>query len=232
MRSQAAGIFGNLALCAPLVLAAQWLSWLLAGAPLVGEHEAEHVLQTLTLLGPTALYAAFTGVLLFVSSMIAGWVENWFVFHRLDSAIAWNPRIVARLGASRAQRWANWWRYHISGVAANVSLGLMLGLVPVVTGLRRPAAGRAPRDAVHRPAGAPRPARWAGRCCRRAPFWWCVAGIVATGAAEHRRQLLAGLQAGGTGTRRARGRPPAHPRALLRRLRHRLPSFLWPTARE
>ena len=25
--------------------------------------------------------------------LIAGWVENWFVFHRLDIAIAWNPRI-------------------------------------------------------------------------------------------------------------------------------------------
>jgi site-specific recombinase len=45
-------------------------------------------------------------VLLFASSLIAGWAENWFVFHRLDSAIAWNPRIVARLGAARAQRWA------------------------------------------------------------------------------------------------------------------------------
>ena len=54
------------------------------------------MLESLTLLGPTALYAAFTGVLLFASSLIAGWVENWFVWHRLDSAIAWNPRIVAR----------------------------------------------------------------------------------------------------------------------------------------
>ena len=64
------------------------------------------MLESLTLLGPTAFYAAFTGVLLFASSLIAGWAENWFVLHRLDSAIAWNPRIVARLGQARAQRWA------------------------------------------------------------------------------------------------------------------------------
>ena len=69
------------------------------GAPLVGAAERRHVLESLTLLGPTAFFAAFTGVLLFASSLIAGWVENWFVWHRLDSAIAWNPRIVARLGA-------------------------------------------------------------------------------------------------------------------------------------
>ena len=27
-------------------------------------------------------------MLLFASSLIGGWVENWFVWHRLDSAIA------------------------------------------------------------------------------------------------------------------------------------------------
>ena len=90
------------------------------------------MLDSLTLLGPTPFYAAFTGVLLFASSLIAGWVENWFVWHRLDSAIAWNPRIVARLGAARARRWSVYWRRNISGFASNISLGLMLGLVPPI----------------------------------------------------------------------------------------------------
>src|SRR5512145_3123098 len=89
-------------------------------------------MHSLTLLGPTALFAAFTGVLLFASSLVAGWAENWFVFHRLDSAIAWNPRIVATLGAARAQRWGRWWRANVSGLAANISLGMMLGLVPAL----------------------------------------------------------------------------------------------------
>ena len=86
------------------MLAAQWLARITLGEPLVGEKEAGHVLDSLTLLGPTALFAAATGVLLFASSLVAGWVENWFVWHRLDSAIAWDPKIVARLGAARAQR--------------------------------------------------------------------------------------------------------------------------------
>ena len=231
MRSQAAGIFGNLALCAPLVLAAQWLSWQLAGAPLVGEHEAEHVLQTLTLLGPTALYAAFTGVLLFASSLIAGWVENWFVFHRLDSAIAWNPRIVARLGPSRARRWSNWWRYHISGVASNVSLGLMLGLVPVVTAFLGPAL-----DVRHVTLSTGQLAAAAGALgwdvLQTAPFWWCVAGIVVTGLLNIGVSFWLALKLAA----RARGVRATDQRriasALSNRLRHRLPSFLWPTARE
>lgn len=180
LRSQIAGIVGNLALVVPVVLAAQGLGWWLTGAPLVGEASAHYSLQSLTLLGPTALYAAFTGVLLFVSSLIAGWVENWFVFHRLDSAIAWNPRFIGLLGAPRAQRWAAWWRQHISGLAANVSLGLMLGVVPALatffglplevrhvtlaTGQIAAAAGSLGPALLHQPA-----------------FWWCVASIPVIG---------------------------------------------------
>jgi len=134
VRSQVAGIIGNLALAAPLVLAVQGLCWLAFGAPLVGEKEALYVLKSLNLLGPSLLFAAFTGTLLFASSLIAGWVENWFVFHRLDSAIAWNPRIVGLLGRSRAQKWSRWWRANISGLTANISLGLMLGVVPALGG--------------------------------------------------------------------------------------------------
>jgi len=134
IRSQTAGILGNLLVVAPVVLGLQWLAWHTLGRPLISVHDAEHALETLTLKGPTLWYAVFTGVLLFVSSLIAGWTENWFVLNKIDTAIRWNPRIVARLGTERAARWAAWWRHHISGLAANVSLGLMLGLVPVIAG--------------------------------------------------------------------------------------------------
>jgi site-specific recombinase len=230
IRSQAAGIFGNLALCAPLVLGAQGLAWWLMGKPLVGVQEAEHVLHSLTLLGPTALYAAFTGVLLFASSLVAGWVENWFVFHRLDSAIAWNPGFVARLGAARARRWSLWWRHNVSGVAASVSLGMMLGVLPVLmvfvglplevrhvtlsTGQLAAAAGALGWEVLH-----------------AALFWWCVAGIAVTGALNIGVSfwLAFKLAARARGVRAVdRQRIGA---ALLQRLRHRLPSFLWPTPR-
>jgi site-specific recombinase len=180
IRSQAAGIFGNLALVFPLVLAVQ-LAWQLAfGAPLVGEAKADYVLHSLTLLGPTALFAAFTGVLLFASSLIAGWAENWFVFHRLDSALAHNPTIVARLGAARAGRWAAWWRANVSGVAANVSLGMLLGLVPALLGILG-----IPLDVRHVTLSTGQLAAAAGALgwdvVHRAEFWWCVAGIAVTG---------------------------------------------------
>jgi site-specific recombinase len=44
-------------------------------------------LDSLSLLGPSLLFAAFTGVLLFASSM-GSWVENWFVLRNMDSPFA------------------------------------------------------------------------------------------------------------------------------------------------
>ena len=112
-------------------------------------------------------------VLLFASSLIAGWAENWFVFHRLDSAIAWNPRIVARLGHTRAQRWSNWWRYNISGVAANVSLGMLLGVVPVVTAfVGLPLEVRHVTLSTGQLAAAAGALGW--ELLHEAAFWWCM----------------------------------------------------------
>ena len=179
VRSQFAGIVGNLALVTPVVLGVQALAWAAVGRPLVGVADAEHVLHSITLLGPTAFFAAFTGVLLFASSLVAGWAENWFVYHRLDSALAHHPAIVARLGAPRAARWSAWWRLNISGVAANVSLGLLLGLVPAVCAfLGLPIEARHVTLSTGQLAAAASTLGWA--TLLQPAFWWCVAGLVAT----------------------------------------------------
>jgi site-specific recombinase len=227
IRSQAAGIFGNLLAVVPVVLAAQWLSHALFGAPVIGQADARYVLDSLSLLGPTAFFAALTGVLLFASSLIAGWIENWFVWHRLDSAIAWNPRIVARLGAARARRWSAFWRANISGLASNVSLGLLLGLVPAVA-----AFFSLPLDVRHvtlatgqlfAAVGALGPA-----IIGSAPFWWCIGGIAATGVLNLGVSFLLAFRV----ALRSRGirfadRSRIH-RAIRARLLHRPASFILP----
>ena len=133
VRSQVAAVLGNLAMVVPCVLLISYLMQLGLGKPLIDHAEAHHALASLTLLGPTALFAAATGVVLFLSSIFAGWAENWFVLHRLDSAMRFNPRITAAIGAARADRWALFMRKNISGFAASVSLGMMLGLIPAVS---------------------------------------------------------------------------------------------------
>ena len=228
VRSQMAGIVGNLAMVAPVVLVVQGLAWWALGRPLVGVQDAQHVLESITLLGPTAFFAAFTGVLLFASSVAAGWVENWFVYHRLDSALAHNPRILSRLGAARAQRWSVWWRANISGLAANVSLGLMLGLVPVLLAfLGLHIEARHVTLSTGQLAAAVGTLGW--QILAQREFWWCAAGLVVTGllnlGVSFALALAVAVRSRGItllDQRRLNG-------ALWRRLRQAPRSFLLPT---
>ncbi|RZL96962.1 MAG: recombinase, partial [Variovorax sp.] len=181
VRSQVAAVLGNLGLVVPVMLGVAVLARAVLDHPVLDDAHARAVLKSLSLAGPTALYAAFTGVLLFAASIVAGWTENAFVLHRLDSALRHNPRIVAVLGPKRARRWAGFMRTHISGFAANISLGFMLGLAPAFAaffgialevrhvtlsaGQIAAAAGSLGPDALRLPA-----------------LWWAVAAIPATGA--------------------------------------------------
>lgn len=180
VRSQAAAIVGNLALVAPAVLLISTVLWFSVGRPMIDAATAEHVLNELTLLGPTALFAAFTGVLLFASSIIAGWTENWFALHRLESAMRYNPRFTAVLGTARADRWATFMRNNISGLSANVSLGLMLGLVPAFAGFF--GLGLDVRHVTLSTGQLAAAAASLGlEIFYQSAFWWCVLGIVVTG---------------------------------------------------
>jgi len=132
VRTQVAAILGNVLVVFPAALILSLLWWQMFGATPLDAAHAQSTLDSLHVLGPSALFAAYTGVLLFASSLIAGWVENWFVLRRLDSAIRYNPRFTRWLGKGRAKRWGDFWRANISGFAANISLGMMLGLTPAI----------------------------------------------------------------------------------------------------
>ncbi len=132
VRSQVAAVLGNVLAVFPLVLLLSYALLQVGGAHIITTQKAHHVLESLSLLGPSVLFAAFTGVLLFVSSVCAGWVENWFVLHRLGSALRYNPRITHLLGAVRATRFAEFMQGNIAALTSNISLGLMLGLLPPI----------------------------------------------------------------------------------------------------
>lgn len=132
LRSQVVAIIGNVALVLLVAWGLSWAIQALGWSSLVSDRHAQQILDEHHMLGRTIPYAILTGVLLFASSIIAGWVENWFVLHRLDSVIAHHPRSTRWLGAERARRWGRYWGQHISSWTANVSLGLLLGMVPPI----------------------------------------------------------------------------------------------------
>lgn len=179
-RSQIASIVGNIGMVIPVVVLISLAMQLMTGAAMLDEGQARHVLHGISLLGPLLLFAAFTGVLLFASSIIAGWVENWYVFHNLDSAMTHNPRFTAVLGRERAARWAGFMRRNISGLAANISLGFMLGLVPAfMTFFGIGLDVRHVTLSAGQVAAAAMALGWG--VFKESGFWWAVAGVLAIG---------------------------------------------------
>ena len=181
VRSQVAAVFGNVFMVIPSVLLVNVLVQLLLDRPMIGPADAAYVFASLTLLGPTLLWAAFTGLILFSASMVAGWAENWFVLHHLGSAIRHNPRFTALLGPGRAARWSSFMRDNISGFASNISLGFMLGLIPAFTGFfgleleaRHVTLSTGQLAAAAASVGL--------EVFRQPVFWWCVASIPLIGA--------------------------------------------------
>ena len=74
----------------------------------------------------------FTGVLLWLSSLFAAWVDNWFVLHQLGAALAQHRGLQRCFGPTRTRRLAVWLEHNIAGLGGNISLGLMLGIIPSV----------------------------------------------------------------------------------------------------
>lgn len=181
VRSQVAAVLGNVLVVVPVVLLISAGIQFASGHPMIDAKAAEHVLHDLSLLGPTLLWAAFTGIVLFAASIIGGWVENWFVLYHLASAMRYNPRITAVLGIARARRWANFMRDNVSGFASNIALGFMLGLIPPMTGffgielqVRHVTLSSGQLSAAAASLG------W--EVLWQPAFWWCVAAIPLIGA--------------------------------------------------
>ncbi len=181
VRSQVASVFGNLLAVAPavLVIAVAW--WLIAGSGPLAEEKARTVLRDQSILGPSFLFAMYTGVLLWLSGLFAGWADNAFTVRQLHTALANDSRRIRRYGAEGARRRADWWRDNIAGLAGNVGLGVLLGLTPVVLAFFGvPMEVRHVTLSTGQVAAATFSLGWASM--GEAPFWLAIAGLALIGA--------------------------------------------------
>lgn len=137
-RSQLAAAIGNVG----LVIPAAWVVDLVfrgyAGRSFLDVETAAYVAHSLhPLKSGTIPFAALTGILLWISSVAAGWVENWFVYERMPDAIEHHP--IRRFIGGRATAWmSRYFLRNVSGFAGSITLGVLLGMVPVlgsITGL-------------------------------------------------------------------------------------------------
>jgi site-specific recombinase len=131
-RTQLAAAFGNvIAVCIGGILFQYLWTWLFHGHYL-SDSNAEHAYESMNPLeSGTAIFAAFTGVLLWIGALVGGWVENLIVFNRIPHAIIQHP-LGHRLGPRHMQRLAGWLERNAAAWSNSIVLGYLLGLAPVI----------------------------------------------------------------------------------------------------
>jgi site-specific recombinase len=130
-RSQLAAALGNIGAVIPTTVAFDLYYRSKTGHSFLNEEAAAYVVHSLhPTHSLTILYAALTGVLLWASSVAAGWLENWAVYRRLPEAIA--EHRMGRLVGRRTMRFASRvFSRNISGIGGNTALGYLLGMTPI-----------------------------------------------------------------------------------------------------
>ena len=130
-RSQFAAAVGNVSavIVTALVFDAIWSN--ASGSSFLDAETSRGVIASFDPFGSgTVFFAAFTGVLLWVSSLFAGWFENWIVYRRLPEAIE-HHRYAKRFGKARMAKLARFLEHHAAGFGGSVALGTLLGMSPV-----------------------------------------------------------------------------------------------------
>jgi site-specific recombinase len=79
----------------------------------------------------TIFYAMLTGLILWLSSLAGGWIENWAVYHQLPRAIA-EHRLGSAIKPEKLSRIADSFSKNIAGWGGSIALGFMLGMTPVI----------------------------------------------------------------------------------------------------
>ena len=180
-RSQFAAALGNVLCVVPTALAFDALWRLVTKHHFLGEEKARHTVESLNLLAsPTIFYAAYTGVLLWASSIFAGWLENWAVYHRLPDALAHHRQLGFVFGRERMQRFSKAFAGALSGIGGNVALGVFLGMtVPVASFFGLPLDVRHVTLSTGSLALSGAALGW--RACLRPGFVFAALGVIAIG---------------------------------------------------
>lgn len=132
-RSQFAAAVGNIGMAMPASALAYITYYTLTGHPVFNAEYAEYTLHSLNPIQSfTIIFAALTGVWLWLSSIAGGWVENWIVYRRIPDAIAQHRGLRARLGPKRTERFADWLAHNATGLGSNTCLGFLLAGLPVL----------------------------------------------------------------------------------------------------
>lgn len=132
IRSQVAAVFGNIICVIPVAILIDLFSFYVFGSHIMGTAKAEYAHKSINIFGPAMLYACFTGVLLWLSSIAAGWGDNWFALNSLRKTLSRSPALKAIFGPRGARQIARFLESNMSGLMGSISLGVLLGMMPEI----------------------------------------------------------------------------------------------------
>lgn len=132
VRSQLAAALGNIiAVGAGAVVFSLLWKWIF-GTSFLPVETAEYAVTSMNPIGSgTIFYAALTGVILWLSSLAGGWIENWAVYHQLPRAIA-DHRLGASFKPETLQRVSESFAKNVAPWGGSIVLGFMLGMTPSI----------------------------------------------------------------------------------------------------
>lgn len=132
-RSQIASFFGNLIVVFPLTFFLAWGYCELTGTHIADEAGAQKLLKDQhPWKSPSLLYACFTGFFLFLSGIIAGYVQNKILYARIADRMEKHPLLRLSLTSARLQRLSVFIEKNAGAIAGNIALGFFLGMSGIV----------------------------------------------------------------------------------------------------
>jgi site-specific recombinase len=132
MHSQYLTAVGNLLWVVPVVIAFDWIWFFISGHHIMTMGESHLILSKHNIFtSMTIPYSILTGVLLWLSSVAGGWVENWVVFREIPEAMKNNQILKKMLGKDQLNFVAKNFAGTIGGIAGNLTIAFFLA-APIV----------------------------------------------------------------------------------------------------
>jgi site-specific recombinase len=128
-RSQIVSFAGNLIIAFPGTFLLAWLYDIIFGSKIIEGKAAyalledQHPWHSLSL-----LYACNAGFFLFLSGIIAGYVQNKIQYSNIPQRLITHPLLRLSLSAERLKRLAHYIESHAGSIIGNVALGFFLGM--------------------------------------------------------------------------------------------------------
>ena len=182
VRTQTISTVGNVFVALPAGFLLDWLWRLVFGSSILSPETAAHAIESFHPFRTwSLLFAALTGVLLWLGSLVAGLVANWAAFRRVPDGIRTSPALRRLVGPRRAERAARLADHDLGGLAGNVALGFLLGFTPSFLGFF--GVGFEVRHVTLSAASAGIAAgrEVAAGTFAAGPFLWAVAGVLLIG---------------------------------------------------